>query len=434
MRIAWCTPFSPESAIGMVSQAAVEELALRDGVEVDVWHPATSGGRTWSGATHRLDLDRLEDLEEYDGVVYHLGDHAPNHLDLWKASLQVPGLVVLHDVVLRNLFHGYLLENGVYAEEFGRWYGAEAEARAAEALDSGFTDRRWLEEDLERYPFLSLATLGARHVLVHSRFAAGRVAEEVLADAAVVGLPVVPPAAAPPTPAAGVPDDRPVVLQAGMFNPNKRIDVVLAGFAELVHHRPAHLVLAGRGGQLGLDVVRRLVLESGVEDVTVVDNPSDATLAALRARADVGVVLREPCLEGASYAMLESLAAGVPLVVVDDGSYAEVTGNFVAHVPTPPQPADVARALGTLLDRDRTAVAGDARAFVAAQHTPASYADGVLRTLREGAGAGPRRRLVADLSAVLDAWGLAEIDGVIDTVAQRAAELFGADPVVPPVR
>jgi len=434
VRIAWCTPFSPESAIGMVSQMAVEELATREGVEVDVWHPASSAGRTWSGTTRRLDPDRAAVLEAYDAVVYHLGDHSGHHLDLWKASLQVPGLVVLHDVALRNLFHGYLLETGLYAEEFGRWYGPEVQALAEEALADGFTDPSWLDDNIAEYPFLSLATLGAKQVLVHSRYAARQVAPVVLADAAVVGLPVRAAEAVAPARLSEVPADVPVVLQAGVFNPNKRIDVVLAGFAELVRDRPAHLVVAGRGGVLDAEQVHRMVQAQGLAEVTVVDNPSDATLAALRARADVAVVLREPCLEGASYALLESIAAGVPVVVVDDGSYAEVSGSFVEHVPSPPRAADVGAALAALLDRDRATAATDARAYIRSEHTSASYVDGILRTLREGSGSRPRRQLVEILGGVLASWGLAEVDGVVDTVADRVAELFGADPVIAPLR
>lgn len=434
MRIAWCTPFSPESAIGLVSAMAVEELAQRDGIEVDVWHPAQSRGRTWSGTTKVLDPDQVDELATYDAVVYHLGDHSGNHLDLWKASLQVPGLVVLHDVALGNLFHGFLLEGGAYPEEFGRWYGPEVQARAAAVLAGEPHDAPWLDEGGATHPFLSLATRGARHVVVHSQYAARSVTPVVLADVDVVGLPAPRSWDVEPVLPDGVPTDVPIVLQAGVFNPNKRIDTVVAAVVELARTRPTHLVVAGRPGVLGMQELHDLVRAQGLTDVTVVENPSDAMLAGLRARADVAVVLRQPCLEGASYALLESLAAGLPVVAADDGSYAEVTGPFIEHVSTPPTPSDVAAALASLLDRETAGMAGAAQAYVCEQHTAATYVDGILRVLRDRTGAGPRHRLVHVLGHVLGTWGLAEIDGVVDTVAQRVEELFAADPVVPPVR
>lgn len=436
MRIAWCTPFSPESAIGMVSAMAVEVLARREGVEVDVWHPSRSGGRTWSGTTRQLDPAHPEVLEDYDHVVYHLGDHSWNHLDLWKASLRVPGLVVLHDVAMANLFHGHLLERGDYPEEYARWYGPEVEGQAERALAGEPVEAPWVAEGGAAYPFLSLAAEGARQVVVHSEFAARRARPAVLADVEVVGLPVAPVRSAAPgaDPLPGVPADVPVVLQAGVFNPNKRIDVVVAAMALLARTRRVHLVVAGRPGVMSVDEVRALVGAAGLTDVTVVDNPSDATLAAIRDRADVAVVLREPCLEGASYALLESLAAGLPTVVVDDGSYAEVTGPFVEHVPTPPRPAEVADAVRSLLDRGAAEISGAARAHVAEHHSPDTYVDGLLRVLGETPGSGPRSRLVGDLAHVLHTWGLAEVDGVLDTVAARVDELFGATPVVLPTR
>lgn len=434
MRIAWCTPFSPESAIGLVSAMAVEELAQRDGIEVDVWHPAQSGGRVWSGTTKVLDPDQVDELATYDAVVYHLGDHSPNHLHLWQASLQVPGLVVLHDVALGNLFHGFLIERGAYPAEFGLWYGPEVRDRAEAALAGEPGDAPWLDEGGAAYPFLSLATRGARHVVVHSQYAARAVAPVVLAEVDVVGLPVLPSSDVEPALLDGVPTDVPIVLQAGMFNPNKRIDTVVAAVAELARSRPMHLVVAGRPGVLSMQELHELVRAQGLTDVTVVENPSDATLAGLRARADVAVALRQPCLEGASYAMLESLAAGLPVVAADDGSYAEVTGPFIEHVPTPPTSSDVATALASLLDRETAVAAEAAHAYVREQHTAATYADGILRVLRDRTGAGPRHRLVHGVGRVLGTWGLADIDGVVDTVAQRMEELFAAEPVVPPVR
>jgi glycosyltransferase involved in cell wall biosynthesis len=438
VRIAWCTPFSPESAIGMVSAMAVEELARREGTEVDVWHPARSGGRTWSGTTRVLDPLHPEVLEDYDHVVYHLGDHSWNHLDLWKASLRVPGLVVLHDVAMANLFHGHLLERGDYPQEYGRWYGPEVQELAERALAGEAVEAPWTADGGSRYPFVSLATEGARQVVVHSQFAAERVRPAVLADVEVVGLPVAPVRRAGVSAGAdllpGVPADVPVVLQAGVFNTNKRIDVVVSALARLGRQRRAHLVVAGRPGVMSLDEVHAVVRDQGLTDVTVVDNPTDAQLAALRARADLAVVLREPCLEGASYALLESLAAGVPTVVVADGSYAEVTGDFVEHVPTPPRPDDVAAAVGRLLDRDTAAARAAAAAFVEQQHTAQTYVDGILEVLRSSPGSEPRARLVANLSAVLHGWQLADVDGVLDTVAERVEDLFGATPTVLPPR
>jgi glycosyltransferase involved in cell wall biosynthesis len=439
VRIAWCTPFSPESAIGMVSEMAVEALARRDGVEVDVWHPARSAGRTWSGTTRVLDPHQAEVLEDYDHVVFHLGDHSWNHLDLWKASLRVPGLVILHDVAMANLFHGHLLERGDYPQEYGRWYGPEVQERADRALAGEPGEAPWLEDHGAAFPFLSLAAEGARQVVVHSEFAAARVRDAVLADVVVVGLPVAPAAPAPPTAAAEdplphVPAGVPVVLQAGVLNPNKRIDVVVAAMARLASERSAHLVIAGRPGVMSVEEVRAVVDAQGLTDVTLIDSPSDATLAAVRLRADVAVVLREPCLEGASYALLESLAAGLPTVVVDDGSYAEVRGAFVEHVRTPPQPGDVATAVGALLERGATDLAPAARAHIVAHHTPEAYADGVLRVLRDVPATAPRARLVANLSEVLHSWGLADVPGALDTVATRVEELFGATPTVLPPR
>ncbi|WP_158372202.1 glycosyltransferase family 4 protein [Cellulosimicrobium cellulans] len=437
MRIAWCTPFSPQSAIGRVSQIVVEELSLLAGVTVDVWHPRGVGGRVWSGTARPLEAVDLEALRGYDHVVYHLGNHAPNHLALWQASLEVPGLVVMHDVVMTSLFHEQLLELSAYPHELGRWYGEDA-ARLAERVLAGSPELPpWSVELGPVFPMISTAALGASVVVVHSQFARRATEGVVLPDVVELGLPVLETAAPETTrEQLGLPTDVPLVLQAGLFHGNKRIDVVVEAFADVARRRAAHLVVAGRPAGLTVADVRALLRRHGVEGAaTVFNDPSDETLAALRQHADVAIALREPCLEGASYSLLESLASGLPVVTVSDGSYAEVQGTFVRHVPKPLAARDVADATVALLDSDLPAVGAAARAYVEHRHHPRVYAARLLEVLAATSGAGPRTGLLDALGEALADTGLDLSDEFVGRAADRVVELFGAVPAVwPPPR
>jgi glycosyltransferase involved in cell wall biosynthesis len=434
MRVAWCTPFSPQSAIGRVSQIVVEELAQIPGVTVDVWHPRDSGGRTWSGRTRVLEAVDVEALRHYDSVVYQLGNHAPNHFDLWQASLEVPGVVVMHDVVMTSLFHEHLLAASAYPDELGRWYGAEAAGLARRVLDGSAETPPWSIERGAQFSMIATGAMGASHVVVHSEYARRLTAGAVLADVTHLGLPVLETAAPDVSrPQLGLPDGVPLVLQAGLFHANKRIDLVVESFPEVVRATGAHLVLAGRPAGLTVADVRDLVRRHGLDgSATVFDDPSDATLAALRHHADVAVALREPCLEGASYSLLESLASGLPVVTVSDGSYAEVQGPYVRHVPTPLDPADVGRAVVALLETDREAVGREARDYVARAHHPRLYAERLLDLLRTSCGAAPRSGVVDAVAAALAATGLDTADEFVLRAAGRIEELFAATPAVWP--
>ncbi|MBD7999897.1 glycosyltransferase [Oerskovia gallyi] len=433
MRIAWCTPFSEQSAIGRVSAIVAEELVRRPEVQIDIWQPVESTGRVWSGETYTIDLEDLSPLLEYDAVVYHLGNYAPNHLDIWKASEQVPGIVVLHDISLGGLFHQYLLDRGDYSDEIGRWYGHGVENLARRVLGGSGETPPWELDGGAAFSFLGLAARNARTVVVHSQFAAREVETSVLADVVVVGLPVE--GAEPEDDIAAalpalIPEGVPLVLQAGIMNPNKRIDVVVEAFADVVSRRRAHLVVAGRAGGLSSSDVENLLAAQGIVDATVLDDPSDAMLAKLRANAAVAVVLREPCLEGASYALLESLVAGVPVVTVDDGSYAEVHGTFIQHVPTPPRAQSVSDAIVRSLDDAGQEVRESAQSFVAQGHTARDYADGIIEVVRRDLGVGPRLQLLDELTLRLRRMGLSENDEAIGRVADRVDFLYSATPRV----
>ncbi|MCC2310060.1 glycosyltransferase [Cellulomonas chengniuliangii] len=373
-------------------------------------------------------------LTDYDAAVYHLGDHAPNHRDIWLASLAVPGVVVIHDVSLSNLFHGYLLDRGDYAEEFGRWYGPDIGDRTRRVLDGSGEAAPWNDGDGMTFPFLSLAASGARHLIAHSQYAAGALATTALAEVDVIGLPLLTQRSGGlDREALGLPRDVPIILQAGVLNVNKRIDVVVEAVAELLATRAVHLVVAGKDGGVSMEQVTAWAERAGMaSSFTAFSSPSDEVMASLREHATVATVLREPCLEGASYALLESLDAGLPVVAVAEGSYREVVGSFMRHVEAPPTAVPVAAALDSILGSDLPEASKAARLHVRAHHEPAGYARRVMEVLEADRDAEIRHQLTSSLGGVLLSLGLSEDLRVVEAVSQRVEDLFGGEPRVLP--
>ena len=113
MRIAWFTPFSPHSAIGHYSQAIVEELAKADEVVVfasDEPRPSGRGGRASSDSATAPTPHCSASWTASTWLVYNMGDHSIYHKKIYEILLQRPGVVVLHDLVMRNFFNGYHLQ------------------------------------------------------------------------------------------------------------------------------------------------------------------------------------------------------------------------------------------------------------------------------------------------------------------------------------
>jgi hypothetical protein len=102
VRIAWCTPFGPESRVGEYSSVVVAELRRRPGVDVGIFYPPGSGGRTIPDPGIELDEGRAEELRSHDAIFCHAGD--PEGLaHTVRLFRSVAGIAVLHDAALDPL-------------------------------------------------------------------------------------------------------------------------------------------------------------------------------------------------------------------------------------------------------------------------------------------------------------------------------------------
>jgi glycosyltransferase involved in cell wall biosynthesis len=120
----------------------------------------------------------------------------------------------------------------------------------------------------------------------------------------------------------GVPPGRRIVLYAGRTNPEKRLDVLLDAFARLPATANAHLVLTG--GPTSLSTA--LVAARGLgERVTITGILDIEELPAAYRSADLLAHASE--VEAQGIALLEAMAAGLPVVAAAAGAVSET----VAH-------------------------------------------------------------------------------------------------------
>ncbi len=95
-RIAWLSPMPPaRTGIATYSRSVLDGLdrigfAKRHEIET-IWPAA----RRYEGA-----------LPWYALCVYHLGNNAEFHRDIYRDAIRVPGLVVIHDLALDDFVEG----------------------------------------------------------------------------------------------------------------------------------------------------------------------------------------------------------------------------------------------------------------------------------------------------------------------------------------
>ena len=172
--------------------------------------------------------------------------------------------------------------------------------------------------------------------------------------------------------------DRPLAVFAGRFAPEKRLDTLLAAWADIHRRTGAQLVLVGEGPEQ-----QRLATLNGTSSITWVPFEADRDrLADLLAAA--AVYLSPSPVETFGLAAVEALASGTPVVTADQGGVAETVVRSGAGATFP---AGDAGALGdaavAVLDAGPDRLGRLGRAYVEANHSWPVVLDRLLQIYRE---------------------------------------------------
>lgn len=425
MRIAWCTPLHPASAIGGRFSRPVVEALRAGGAEVDLWHPPTSAPEPADPAARPLTEHAWAELADYDLVVHNVGNHAPNHGAVVQAARAVPGVVVLHDLVLHHLWYGMTRDDlPTYLRMLDDCSGPDAVRRAA-AAERGLEPALVTLPEVVDHPLFEPVLPLATAVVVHSLGARDAVRRRFLGPVAAVPLAYVAPRAAE---AGKRPAGEHVTfVTVGHVNPNKQVETVVRALAvsEATRAR-ARYVVCGPVDDAATTRLRDLARSLRVELVLTGSVDDDELHEHLRS-ADVSVNLRRPVLETGSASLVEAMLYSLPTVVAAAGAYADVPDDCGLQVPADCPVDDVADALRRLVDDPalRLRMGHRAREHARAVHDPVRYAKSLLALHARRGEELPVRQLTAALGERLRAVG-ASPDGVLARrAAAVAAELFG---------
>ncbi|PYQ01910.1 MAG: hypothetical protein DMF82_17940 [Acidobacteria bacterium] len=397
-RIAFVSPVPP-ARTGIADYTADVLALLSPGHEIDVFHSQDEVDASRLPPAVRLHrattLIGRHRQRPYDAAVYQMGN-GPDHDFLYDLLPRVPGLLVLHDLVLHHARARMFLDSPAaraYAARPADAARREAARPGLEAyraeLDYTYPDRaaRLFEAQLGTvgsllpyaYPLFRLAVEASRLTAVHNAFMAEAVRAEV-PDAATVRLAM--PVAAVPIPAEtvsalrarlGLAAEDFVVGSYGLLTPEKQVETVARAVARAAAHVPRiRLLLVGPVPDAG--ALTSMLERLGVARRAVVTGRVDfAELAAHMEAADAAVHLRYPTARETSAALLRLLAQGRPVIVSDLEHLADIPADAVVRAHLTDEEGAVTRALITLAGRPdlRARLGGHAREFARVEHAPA---------------------------------------------------------------
>ncbi len=385
VRLLWASPLPPiRSGVSDYTVELLPHLTAR-GVQVKLlrpphWRPephwSPPAGVELVPGTARPSEDEL--------LVVHLGNN-PFHGWLLPLLGGPRTVVVLHDLVLHHL----LVEATVARGDL------EAFRRRLESAEPGVGEilaaaRRWgftSPRDPFLFPARGVFLEGCRAVVVHSRWAAARVAGEMPA------LPVfhVPLGVEDPGPVErdavrlelGIREEELLLMHLGFLTPAKGLTQVVQGVAAARRAgAPVKLLLVGEGDAGG--EVREAAKAAGIADSVVWTGWVEAErLRRLPAAADLGVVVRRPSAGESSAAVLRFLACGTPVAVSALPQFLELPERVAPRLTPDCEAAELARLLVAAW-RDPTVLAGRrqaARTHFLENHTLERTAHAILQAL-----------------------------------------------------
>jgi glycosyltransferase involved in cell wall biosynthesis len=307
---------------------------------------------------------------DYDLALYHMGNSA-YHAAIGRTLLRYPGVMVLHDYGLHQLWAGQTVAAGdsaAYAREMGYALGPRGAAWAAEVA-AGRRPMPHFDAALnERFVDTALG------VIVHSEYVAQLIRQRNARQRIVVVPAPIGQGQAPSLrPRLGLPADACLFGSFGFVSHTKQLEASLSAFQAVRRQCPhSYYLIVGEWRADDVDVPA-LVERLGLADAVRITgySPSLEEFLGWLAAVDVVVNLRCPTVGETSASALRALVAGRSLVVNDHGWYAELPADACLKVPPLNQDALTTGLLRLAQDPELRASLGRAgQAYARTSHAP----------------------------------------------------------------
>ncbi|MBN1454112.1 MAG: glycosyltransferase family 4 protein [Anaerolineales bacterium] len=324
MRVALFTPLSPlKTAIADHSEGLLPHLSKLVDIDLyidDNYHP--NNPEITKHFTIRSFHEFPSRADQYDALLYAMGDHAGFHGYMYPLLQQFPGVVILHDTTLhRAIIHltSALSKPELYLKELRYAYGI-ADISIAQRILSGFG-----ETLVKRYPLFERVVDHSLGIIVHNEHAR----QQVLCycpEAQVTQINqhfFLPPGYEDCTLDMGALraqwglEGRFVIGSCGILVPDKRIDICLRAFTRFLTHHPdaAYFFVGNYPARYDLPgIIHKYDLDDHVRITGWMDPIAFTQHMQL---LDLGVHLRYPHIGGTPFTPFRMMGLGIPTLISD---------------------------------------------------------------------------------------------------------------------
>lgn len=410
-RLAYFSPLPPsQSGIADYSAELLPELARHYDIEVIVDQNELSDAWISANFPHRSLQWFEKHHTNFSRVLYNFGN-SMFHDYMLDAMVKFPGVVVLHD-----FYHSGLIAHlDLTGQKVGIWDRALYLSHGYAALFE-----KKLTQDLEqikwKYPCNQLVLDNADGVIVHSSFSKEMAkkwygSREGCDWKLIQHLRVLPQKITREKArrSLGLADKDFLICSFGILGPTKLNHLLLGAWlnSSLASDQQCHLIFVGKndGGEYGRELVET-INRSGIASRIKITGFADLDLfrAYLQA-ADAAVQLRGLSRGETSGTVLDCMAYGVPTIVNNNGSMAELPNEAVIKLPETVEESQITEQIEILFANPqlREHLSSTGRAHIADVHHPYQIGNAYFEAVESFYATSPsisRRRCVQQLAAI----------------------------------
>lgn len=340
MRLAYFSPLSPQkSGIAVYSEVLIQNLSNL--YDIDLWvNDKVDNAICNKYNVIRYDLKKpcFEKLEEYDVILYNLGNNPFYHSEMYGIFLKYPGIVILHDYVLYYLITGYYLNLtkncNDYFKEFHYNYGDIGIHFAKQIFK---TDSPIMYQHPENYPLVKRVIENAKGVIVHSNSTKELIQEQNFKNIKITKINQVNYSnmcfshpqkyIQEVRKKFNVADKDFLVSSLGYIAPTKRNLQIINAINEVSSLTPHSIkyLMVGEGSYVD-SMLNDNIIKTGYV--------AKKDFEALICSSDVIINLRYPSMGETSAALLQAMAAGKPCIVSNNAWFSELPDDVVLKITT----------------------------------------------------------------------------------------------------
>ncbi len=273
------------------------------------------------------------DFENFDYLVYNIGNNPEYHDFIYEVCLEHPGMVILHDVVLYYLFVGYYQKrNRLYAKVYEQ-EGTEAFLTLKRAVKRKGADLLAKKEMAPLLPFHKELFRSGNRIMVHSWYAYEQVLHTgIVKEKNIAKINPLPYGYSATLSKAElfekyrIPQDAYIIASMGYIERTKLNHIACQAVRRLNEEgaRKVCYVMVGEGFYADGYVDGKVIIKTGYTSLDEFD--------AFIRYSDIILNLRNPSMGETSGAMLRILEQGKVCMINDGGWFCEIPDRCVKKV------------------------------------------------------------------------------------------------------